>query len=268
MEIMDFLEAAFDLCSFGWKVFPCSPGKKEPAIPKREGGRGCLDATDDEEIIGDWARKYPNANIGIACGPGSGIIVVDIDVAGLASVRGLRDAGLKLPPTVSVKTPSGGWHLYYAYAAGPKNSKSLLAHGIDIRTGGGYVVAPPSVLDRSGGASSYRWYTRPLGADLPRLPAWALQKLRPREETPFYREAPRTPGDIEGLIVTMERAPGGERNSILHWCSMRAGEAVIRGEISEEQAFSDMVQAALRVGLSRDESRKTARSGIKRGMRR
>lgn len=263
---MNFLDAAFELCAFGWRVFPCAAGKKEPAIPKRDGGRGCLDATDDEEKICEWAGKYPDANIGVACGKESALLVVDIDChhGGLDSIKTLRSQGFKLPPTVSVRTPSGGWHLYYAYLAGPKNSKSLLGKGIDIRTTGGYVVAPPSMLD---GAKAYRWHCAPLGAVLPCLPSWAAQRLKPREETPFYREEPRVAGDIDGLVIFMERAPNGERNAILHWCAMRAGEAVGRGEISEGAAFQDMVAAGLAVGLSRDEAAKTARSGVRRGMR-
>lgn len=264
---MNFLDAAFELTSLGWRVFPCAAGRKEPAIPKAAGGRGCLDATDDEEKICDWAQRYPSANIGIACGEGSGLLVVDIDTGhgGMDSIRGLRSSNLCLPQTVSVRTPSGGWHLYYAWVAGPTNSKSKLGKGIDIRTGGGYVVAPPSVLD---GNRGYSWHVAPLGADLPKLPNWAIQKLRPRQETPFYTSERREAGDIEALVVTMERAPQGERNAILHWCGMRAGEAVMRGEISEAQAFADMVNAGMRVGLDKDECGKTARSGIKRGMRR
>ena len=264
---MNFLDACFEFTSLGWLVFPCAPGKKEPAVPKREGGRGCLDATDDEDVIADWARRYPNANVGVACGEKSGILVVDIDPksGGMDSIAEQRRGGLCLPPTVSVRTPSGGWHLYYTWVAGPQNSKSKLGKGIDIRTTGGYVVAPPSQLD---GGRIYRWHTAPLGSNLPRLPSWAIQKLKPREETPFYREERREPGDIEALVKFMENAPGGERNAILHWCSMRAGEAVIRGELGEQQAFEDMVQAGCRVGLDRDEAGKTARSGVKRGMRR
>lgn len=264
---MDFLEAAFELCSFGYKVFPCAPGKKEPAIPKAAGGRGCLDATDDEEKICEWAKKYPTANVGIACGEKSGILVVDIDSnhGGMDSVKELRSGGFRLPPTVSVRTPSGGWHLYYAWVAGPTNSKSKLGMGIDIRTSGGYVVAPPSVLL---GGAAYRWHVAPLGSALPVLPGWAVNKLRPRQETPFYRDERREPGDIEALVIFMERAPQGERNAILHWCGMRAGEAVMRGEISEAEAFADMVQAGMRVGLDKDEAAKTARSGVRRGMRR
>lgn len=262
----DFLEIAFEMAGYGWHVFPVAPGEKVPAIPKSKGGRGVLDATDDEDQICSWAAQYPTANVGIACGERSGLLVIDIDThhGGLQSVADLRTRGLRLPPTVSSRTPNDGWHLFYSYDRGPRNSKSLLAPGIDVRTDGGYVVAAGSVL---ADGRAYRWYTRPLGSDLPRLPAWALQKLRPREETPFYTER-REPGDIEALVAWMENAPPGERNSCLHWAAMRAGEAVLRGEISQPEALADMIQAGMRVGLDQAEAGKTARSGIRRGMRR
>jgi hypothetical protein len=66
----------------------------------------------------------------------------------------------------------------------------------------------------------------------------------------------------------MERAPPGERNACLHWASMRAGEAVRRGEISQADALVDMINAGRRVGLDQNEAAKTARSGINRGYRR
>ena len=200
----------------------------------------------------------------MATGDQSNLLVVDIDAgnSGLQSIANFRQGGLRLPPTVSVRTPSGGWHLYYAYDRNPKNSKSLLAKGIDVRTTGGYVVAPPSKLDSGRG---YSWYTRPLGSDLPRLPAWALQKLRPREETPFYTER-REPGDIEALVIWLEQAPAGERNACLYWAACRAGEAVIRGEISQQEAFQDIVTAGRRIGLDPGEPEKSARSGIRTGL--
>ena len=74
-----FLDAAFHLTSFGFKVFPLLPGSKIPAIAKRDGGQGCLDATDNEETIAGWAKRFPRANIGVACGLPSGVIVIDLD---------------------------------------------------------------------------------------------------------------------------------------------------------------------------------------------
>lgn len=263
---MNFLSAAMEILPLGWKIFPVAAGQKVPAIPAKQGGRGVLDATDDEETIERWAHDYPGANIGVACGAASGILVVDVDAGngGLASVRELRQAGLQLPPTVSVRTANGGWHGYYRFHPGPRNSKSLLAKGIDIRTTGGYVVAPPSELY---GDKRYAWHRRPLGGDLPEFPRWAIERLKPREETPFYREPSIDPGDIEGLICYLERAPGGERNAILFWCACRAGEAVAAGEIAEADARQQLAIAAERAGLDRREIPKTITSGLRKGRR-
>lgn len=264
---MNFLSAAMDVLPFGWKVFPVAPGGKLPAIPKSQGGNGHKDATDDEAIIEGWAQKYPRANLGLACGAASGILVVDIDVShgGLASLRDLKERGYTLPQTVSVRTPSGGWHGYYRYGHGLRNSQSLLGPGIDIRAEGGYVVAPPSRLS---GGKCYSWHRAPLGADLPVLPAWAAEKLKPRERTPFYHEPfEGEPGDIGGLIWYLERAPSGERNAILFWCACRAGESVMRGELAEADAAAQLTTAAKAVGLEGGETQRSIRSGLRRGKR-
>jgi Bifunctional DNA primase/polymerase, N-terminal len=262
---MNFLLAAMDLCAFGWKVFPLVAGQKIPAIPKQIGGRGVLDATDSLDRLAEWNDRYPGANVAVACGIESGIIVVDIDPrnGGMAALSELRNAGCVFPQTVCSRTAGGGFHGYFKFTPGPNNSKSRLGKGIDIKTTGGYVVAPPS---RIFGSGAYEWIRKPIGDSLPSLPRWALERLKPREETPFYTET-RGDGDIEALISFLEAAPGGERNSILHWCSMRAGEAVRRGEISQQEALGDMVNAAMRCGLDRSEAMKTAKSGISRGMR-
>lgn len=263
---MDFLEAAFHLCSFGWKVFPLVPGEKVPAIPKKEGGRGVLDATDDEDTIAAWARRFPDANIGVACGEASGILVVDVDTnhGGVDALRELLEEGKRLPASVTVRTANGGFHLYFRYVAGPKNSKSLLAKGVDIRTSGGYVVAPPSRLT---GGRTYSWKRPPLGSDLPDLPLWAIEKLRPRERTPFYREPSGDPGDLTGLIEFLKQAPEGERNAILFWTSARAGEMIGRGEISLHEARAQIASAAASIGLSQSEISKSLESGLRAGTR-
>ncbi len=263
---MNFLSAALEVLPLGWRIFPVAEGAKVPAIPAKQGGRGVLDATDDESIIEAWAQAYPRANLGVACGEGSGILVVDIDAGngGMASVRELRAAGMQLLETVCCRTANGGWHLYYRYDRGPRNSKSLLAKGVDIRTTGGYVVAPPSNL---GAGKSYRWHRAPLGSDLPRLPQWALEKLKPREATPFYTEPAGDPGDMAGLIHFLEHSGSGERNASLYWAACRAGEMVARGEIAAQEAFSQLADAMRRIGLDAAEV-KTIKSGLRMGQAR
>ena len=60
---------AHSYADHGWAVFPFSPGQKIPALSKKKGGRGCLDATTNPEVIDRMWQRFPLANIGIATGP-------------------------------------------------------------------------------------------------------------------------------------------------------------------------------------------------------
>ena len=64
---MNFLNAAADLVSLGFKVLPLVPGTKLPAIKAWQKA-----ASDDADVIAEWATWWPNANIGIATGTASG----------------------------------------------------------------------------------------------------------------------------------------------------------------------------------------------------
>src|SRR5437588_8736690 len=66
--------AALELAAQGFRVFPLKPAGKTPLI---RGGRGCLDATTDPEMVQAWWRGAPEAGIGVATG--DGLLVVDID---------------------------------------------------------------------------------------------------------------------------------------------------------------------------------------------
>jgi hypothetical protein len=59
--VMNFLDAAADLVSLGFKVFPLVPGRKLPLIKAWQ-----KHASDELETITEWANKWPSANIGIA----------------------------------------------------------------------------------------------------------------------------------------------------------------------------------------------------------
>jgi len=86
-----------------------------------------------------------DAGIAIVTGKISNLSVVDIDPKNGGTPRGL-------PPTLVAKTQSGGWHYYYRYLEGLPN-KAGISDGIDIRSDGGYVVAPPTI----GFKGSYEW---------------------------------------------------------------------------------------------------------------
>jgi hypothetical protein len=177
---MMFRDAAAFLASLGFKVFPLAAGSKLPAI---RGGRGFKDATDDIGQIERWARRFPNANIGIATGERSSLVVIDVDPrnGGTASMCMLAGMGKTFPLCPTVRTGNGGKHLYFTHPLGLASSKNKLGGGIDVKSNGGYVVAPPSIIgpSDSGPGGQYVWLT-PLSTPLPPLPTWTCETLMPR----------------------------------------------------------------------------------------
>jgi hypothetical protein len=256
---MAFTDAALHLTQFGFKVFPLMPGQKIPAIAKRDGGRGCLEATDDENIIAAWGQRFPRANVGLACGLPSAVVVIDLDPrnGSKESIERLAKRKQTFPPTVTAKTANGGTHFYYAYEPQLKNSKSVLAPGIDVKTTGGYVVAPPSTLE---GGRQYSWIISPLGDCLPRLPRWATEALKPKPQPVVVFNRDAAPKDIATLVDFVARAGSGERNNSLFWAACRAAEAGMLDGNAQESLLS----AAQIAGLDKVEAAKTISSAYKK----
>ncbi|MFH0958157.1 MAG: bifunctional DNA primase/polymerase [Pseudomonadota bacterium] len=94
-----------------------------------------------------WGEQYKFANIAIITGKVSGLTVLDVDTqTGKALLEEqLPDSFL----TPIVDTPGGGEHLYCQYEEGVTNAVRFM-DGCDIRSEGGYVIAPPSSDARGG----------------------------------------------------------------------------------------------------------------------
>ena len=149
--------------TLGWHVFPAPSNgdKKSLKAAKYSDGHKWGMTIDPIEIERDY-QLWPNANCGVVTGPVSGVWVVETDtlkghgVDGEASLRALEAQHGPLPPTLTARSPSDSLHRYFRYPANGaviKNSTSKLAPGVDVRGGGGMVLAPPSL--RSDGA--YTW---------------------------------------------------------------------------------------------------------------
>jgi hypothetical protein len=146
------VDAALYYVSIGWKVFPCVPGDKAPAVPS-----GFKAASRDEKTIRSWWERNPLCNIGLATGDASGISVVDLDskngVSGLDTVRHLTN-GFGIPDTLTQATPTGGSHWLYTAQEHPACRVNLYP-SVDIRGNGGYVLLAPSVHPNGG---TYQWF--------------------------------------------------------------------------------------------------------------
>lgn len=133
--------AAQGLASFGWPVFPVNPNTKAPLITGWQNR-----ATSNWSGVAELFKDYPSAAIGLVTGQKSGLVVIDIDERkNFSGLQNYKNAGHKLPPTITASTPSGGIHLFFkAPSVEVPNSVSKLVEGVDIRGDGGYVIAPPS----------------------------------------------------------------------------------------------------------------------------
>jgi len=156
----------------GYPVFPCAPGAKTPLTE-----HGFHDATADAEQIEQWWSQYPSANIGI---PTAGMVVIDIDGEANPWLADDPERMLELARGPMAITPRGGSHRLFRQPAGKhwRCTEGRLAPKVDTRADGGYIVAPPSVVD---GGKAYRWAPG-LELDdppdrLPEPPPWLAQEL-------------------------------------------------------------------------------------------
>lgn len=267
MNIQPFVDSSAFYVSLGWKIFPLAPGLK---VPQAKGEGGFKSATDDGRVIAAWERKYPHANVGIATGVPSGILVIDIDPrnGGDETIARLAGNGFVFPRCPEAKTGNGGRHLIFAYDERIRTSKDRLGKGIDVKADGGYIVGAPSHIAASdqGKGGFYRWIVEPQ-IGLPRLPVWALTRLMPREApTPkFERVATSTDAarSLEGLAKSVASAGKGSRNNILNWAAYQAGQHVRAGRLPASVVSSRLTQAGLSAGLDLKDIQATIASGLR-----
>lgn len=173
MSPSDLARAALDYPErLGFAVFPCKPRDKTPLAT-----HGCKSATVDPVRIRAWWERHPEANVAIATGDRSGIVVLDVDPrhGGDKSLTELQLKYGPLPDAPRVWTGGGGSHIYFAHPGrAVRNSAGKIGSGLDIRGDGGYVVAPPSI--HSSG-EIYRWDPdlRIGQLALPQVPEWFLE---------------------------------------------------------------------------------------------
>ena len=132
--------------SKGFSVIPLKPESKRPAIRWKE----FQDRKPTSSELEQWFKHSEN-NIAIVTGEISGITVVDLDSQ--SAMDFVQDQNLSITPYV---LSSKGAHLYYRYLPGTRNfQKRDDLSDIDLRSDGGYIVAPPSIHPSG---IPYRWY--------------------------------------------------------------------------------------------------------------
>ncbi len=141
------LEHALAYYDAGFNVMPLQ-GKR----PVMSSWDSLKDKRSDRDRVEGYFTRNPQSNVGIICGAVSNLTVVDFDVKVFKDQPGLleqaKQAFLKeYKSPLMVETGTGGYHAYFQYARGSKNHTALKvgALSLDVKTQGGYVVAPPSI---------------------------------------------------------------------------------------------------------------------------
>jgi len=268
------LDAALGYAERGWHVFPLGEGSKLPKIPKAAGGRGFKDATVHPDIIRSWWTRWPRANVGIRTGAGSGLFVLDVDTRhrGHESLDRLTAKHGPLPDTLRARTPSGGWHYYFAWPGLElRNSAGLLDDGLDTRGEGGYVAASPSIVSRVG---AYSWLDE--SAPVAPMPSWLWKLLRKPERVAGPPRTVTLPRDAAITIaqhVLADRArqvataPPSRRNVTLNAAAFYLGANFVRpGLLDSGDIYVALRDAAATAGLGDRETFATIASALSAGL--
>lgn len=195
------LDSALDLATHGFYVLPVSRAEKRPLIA---GWNHTAATTDPAAITRLWGEQFPDANVGVSCGP-SDLVVVDVDPrhGGQDTLGSLfLQHGDAWTRTVTARTGGGGTH-YYFRAHGKRYADTVgapacgIGSGIDSRAAGGFVVAPHS-LHATG--NRYTWDPGYGPADhlILSLPPWlgTLLPLAPKQRARAEKVHPaRHPGE-------------------------------------------------------------------------
>lgn len=212
------MAAALQLAEHGFPVFPLIPNDKRPLI---KGWQRLATATDIERIR-DWWADEPDANIGI---PTERMYVVDVDPrkGGSATYSALALTE-DIPDTLASVTAGGGAHLIFALPDDlvVSGGNDLLGQGIDVKSHGGFIVAPGSTI----GGKAYQWVPGhdPINRKISATPGWMLERAaRPAERSTAAGE---TVADEDDAAIARAE----------HWLAKHAPEAV-EGE-RDNTAFS------------------------------
>lgn len=148
------------MVALGFGAFPLRTLDKRPFTKN-----GFHDAVFTEKQVTTFLGHAGVTGYGIVAPMGSDLIVWDIDPGdgkGVSWRQAFDDLtakiGSKLPPTFAVKTPSGGWHLYFRVPQELALVKSDLMLNFTVRRPWmGYVVGPGSEVEREDGShADYR----------------------------------------------------------------------------------------------------------------
>jgi putative DNA primase/helicase len=195
----ELLDAAETYARRGWRVVPlyapeeCAAGRCGAAGDCQNPGKHprlrewTKSATADAATVRQWWRRWPDSNVGVATGAGSGLVVLVLDIdprhGGDEALAQLEAEHGPLPATIRSLTGGGGEHVLFVHPGGHVGNQqgaATVGPGLDVRGDGGQFVAPPS---RHASGRPYAWEVahHPSETDLAPAPGWLLARIRQAE---------------------------------------------------------------------------------------
>jgi hypothetical protein len=284
--ILPFATHALTNQKCGFHIFPLVPNAKTPLTPN-----GYKDASNDVEVINEWVKRFPNANIGIATQP-SGLIVIDCDAskgktrptewdlpgvtdgADVLATVAERYGAMYPSDTYNVNTPNDGLH-YYFRDSGNSTKSCAQVNGlwlVDVRSRGGYIVASGSALESG-------IYQAGLIEEILPLPEWLRQAItpkpllvRPTPHTRITRTSKTTKSSqyveagIRNQVALLASAGVGTRNDTLNTVAFACARLVAQCPPMHSFVWQALTYTALAIGLSEQEAARTIKSAYFAGM--
>ena len=228
-------EFALEYADAGFAVFPlhtitdgkctcgeeCKSPGKHPKVMSWVNSR-----TTNKASINKWGQAglWDSANIGIATGSISDLIVVDIDPknGGDESFSDMV-TGYEMPATAHVLTGSGGSHFYFRHddtIPGGAVREGSAVLGIDVQSDGRYVVAPPSTHYTG---TRYRWLdideTDEIRDSMCEMPIYLADRLRIKKAVSLTTKEEDLPPTLleDSLIEALKFVNADDRDS---WVSV------------------------------------------------
>ncbi len=181
----------------GWNVIPLYNNSKAPTIKWKE----LVTRQSTDEEFNNWFDN-PVTGLGVITGKVSGIVVIDED--------SYKENGLKFEiqtPVVSL-TARGGRHHFFKYED-QKTTGFRKGVNVEIKSDGGFLVLPPSVVEIDGVKKAYRW--EKAECSMKNLPTISKQELSKFSKPEFSKHV-----DVKDLL---NARVGEQHNSFRTLCT-------------------------------------------------
>lgn len=215
----------------GMSVIPLHRGQKKPYLEKWS--QYCVELP-DAETQADWIKRFEDHNIGLACGPQSRFVAIDIDSTDEALIQKILAF---LPPSPWVRRGKKGMVLGYrfngigTFRLKDSEGNSILEH---ISTGG-QIVLPPSIHPDTKMPYTSNCDLWDVIDTLPVLDSQIEQLIR------GFLKSQGVELSLQGWTKVTEWTAAGNRDVQMIRVAGLQAQGVVRGELTLKAAMDNML---------------------------